>query len=112
MPSASPDLASVDAYFNPHRNATEASRVLVPVDPCDCDPHADVFAETPFPSATECAKCHKQIYEEWAVSNHAYAGLSPMFHRFEDTLNKLAGGTVGYFCLRCHAPVATAMGLP
>lgn len=105
------DLASVDAFFNPHRNATEAGRVLFPSDPCDCDPHAEVFSETPFPSAIECSKCHRQIYEEWAVSNHAYAGISPMFHRFEDTLNKLAGGTVGYFCLRCHAPVATSMGL-
>ena len=34
-----------------------------------------------------------------------------MFHKFEDKLNKLAQGTLGYFCLRCHAPVATTMGL-
>lgn len=106
------DLASVEAYFDPHRRATEAGRVLsVPADDCGPDPHADVFRDTPFPSATECAKCHQQIYEEWAVSNHAYAGMSPMFHRFEDTLNRLSQGTLGYFCYRCHAPVATLMSL-
>ena len=75
------------------------------------DPHAGVFSSTLFPSATECAKCHQQIYDEWAISGHAYAAVSPMFHRFEDTINELAQGTIGYFCMRCHAPVATTMGL-
>ena len=32
-----------------------------------------------------------------------------MFHKFEQKLNDLSQGTVGYFCLRCHVPVATAM---
>ena len=34
-----------------------------------------------------------------------------MFHVFEDKINRLSQGTLGYFCLRCHAPVATTMGL-
>jgi hypothetical protein len=33
-----------------------------------------------------------------------------MFHKFEQKLNDLSQGTVGYFCMRCHAPVATALG--
>lgn len=76
----------------------------------DVDPHGELFAKTLFPSATECAVCHQQIFDEWASSSHAYAGISPMFHRFEDTINKLANGTIGYFCMRCHAPVATTVG--
>ena len=32
-----------------------------------------------------------------------------MFHKFEQKLNDLSQGTVGYFCMRCHAPVATAL---
>ena len=75
------------------------------------DPHAAVFANTPYPSAAQCAQCHQQIYDEWAGSSHAYAAVSPMFQRFEDTINKLTQGTIGYFCMRCHAPVATTMGL-
>jgi hypothetical protein len=73
------------------------------------DPHAEVFAESLFPSALTCAKCHEQIYKEWASSSHAYAAVSPMFHRFEDTVQRLTHGTIGYFCMRCHAPVATTM---
>jgi len=73
------------------------------------DPHADVYAKTQYPSATECASCHQQIYDEWASSNHAYASISPMFHKFEQKINDLAQGTVGYFCMRCHASVGTTL---
>ena len=77
----------------------------------DEDPHAEIYSRSPFPSAKQCAQCHKQIYEEWASSSHAYASVSPMFHVFEDTINRLSQGTIGYFCYRCHSPVSTTMGL-
>jgi nitrate/TMAO reductase-like tetraheme cytochrome c subunit len=32
-----------------------------------------------------------------------------MFQKFEQKLTDLTHGTVGYFCMRCHAPVATAL---
>ncbi len=77
----------------------------------DDDPHLEIYSRSAFPSARDCANCHKQLYEEWATSSHAYASISPMFHKFEDKINRLTQGTLGYFCLRCHAPVATTMGL-
>ncbi len=77
----------------------------------DSDPHLEIYSRSAFPSARDCATCHKQLYEEWASSSHAYASISPMFHKFENKINMLAQGTLGYFCLRCHAPVATTMGL-
>jgi nitrate/TMAO reductase-like tetraheme cytochrome c subunit len=75
------------------------------------DPHLEIYSRDAFPSARECKVCHEQIFEEWASSSHAYASISPMFHVFEDRVNILTSGTIGYFCLRCHAPVATTMGL-
>lgn len=117
------DQEVVRQLYNPHAQAT-ADRAAIQRAPgdvrrnhgtvwdeCDTlDPHAELFAKTLFPSATECAVCHQQIFDEWACSSHAYAAISPMFHRFEDTINKLANGTIGYFCMRCHAPVATTVG--
>ena len=94
---------------NPHANAQVSYDGPIAAD--GADPHLEVFSRTAFPSADECATCHQQIYDEWSVSSHAYAAISPMFHRFENTINKLTSGTIGYFCLRCHAPVATTMGL-
>jgi nitrate/TMAO reductase-like tetraheme cytochrome c subunit len=74
--------------------------------------HAKVFENDKYPSARKCAECHRQIYEEWSVSNHAYASISPMFHKFEQRINELSCGTVGYFCLRCHASVGTTLSEP
>ncbi len=76
------------------------------------DPHAAVFAESNYPSAIQCASCHPKVFWEWAVSNHAYSSISPMFHKFEQALNSLASGTIGSFCVRCHQQVATQMGEP
>lgn len=74
------------------------------------DPHADLMSKDSYPSASQCATCHQQIYQEWASSNHAYASISPMFHKFEQTINDIASGTVSHFCVRCHAQVSTQMG--
>jgi hypothetical protein len=68
-----------------------------------------LFTKNAYPSARECAVCHEDIYHEWSMSAHAYAAVSPMFNKFEQRLNDLSQGTVGYFCMRCHAPVATAL---
>jgi nitrate/TMAO reductase-like tetraheme cytochrome c subunit len=35
-----------------------------------------------------------------------------MFHRFEMALSQLSSGTLGTFCVRCHAPVALQLDLP
>ena len=104
--------------YNPHAKAnandqtsanySEAKKRL---DEEEIDPHLEAFSRSAYPSAVACAKCHEQIFDEWASSSHAYASISPMFHVFEDRINKLSQGTIGYFCMRCHAPVATTMGL-
>ncbi len=62
-----------------------------------------------FPGATTCQPCHPQIYQEWRMSAHAYASISPMFHKFEQKINDLSQGTIGTFCLRCHASVGTTV---
>jgi len=73
--------------------------------------YCDFVAESQYPSAQVCAKCHEKIFDEWSVSSHAYAAISPMFHKFEQKINDLSQGTIGYFCYRCHAPVGTTMGV-
>lgn len=80
--------------------------------PDGLDPHAEAFADTLYPSAHACAKCHQKIYDEWRVSAHAYAAISPMFHKFEQKISELSQGTIGTFCVRCHAPVATQLDYP
>ncbi|PPR11836.1 MAG: hypothetical protein CFH41_00712 [Alphaproteobacteria bacterium MarineAlpha11_Bin1] len=68
------------------------------------------LSEDSYPTAAQCAGCHQQIYNEWASSNHAYASISPMFHKFEQAINDLSAGTIGTFCVRCHQQVGTQRG--
>ena len=66
--------------------------------------------ETLYPTAAQCGECHKQIYDEWSSSQHAYAAISPMFHKFEQKFQELTQGTVGTFCVRCHQQAGTQLG--
>ncbi|XZE44763.1 multiheme c-type cytochrome [Pirellulaceae bacterium SH467] len=88
------------------------SATSAPAVPSGVDPHWEIFAKERYPSAIQCAKCHQKIYDEWRVSGHAYAAVSPMFTRFEQKVAELTRGTSGTFCLRCHAPVATQTDFP
>ncbi len=72
--------------------------------------HAKLLSEESYPSASQCKECHERIYWEWASSNHAYSSISPMFHKFEQTINTLSSGTIGSFCVRCHQQVGTQRG--
>jgi nitrate/TMAO reductase-like tetraheme cytochrome c subunit len=83
---------------------------VVPNPPPDLDPDAHAKADKLYPSAKVCGACHPKQYEEWRVSSHAYADLSPMFNKFEQKINDLAHGTINYFCVRCHATVGTTLG--
>jgi hypothetical protein len=74
------------------------------------NPDAKALADTLYPSAKVCGECHPRQYEQWSVSSHAYANLSPMFNKFEQKINDLASGTINSFCVRCHASVGTALG--
>jgi hypothetical protein len=76
------------------------------------DPHATSYTDDQFPSAKVCKNCHEEIFWEWASSNHAYASISPMFHKFEQRITELASGTIGTFCVRCHQQVGTQRGEP
>jgi len=50
-----------------------------------------------FPQARDCGKCHIDIHQEWAASDHAQAYANPHFRAATDNY---AFGE----CLNCHAP--------
>jgi hypothetical protein len=86
--------------------AAEAKKQAV-----DAAARCEFVAKSLYPSAGECRACHEKIYDEWSISSHAYAFVSPMFHKFEQKINDLTSGTIGYFCYRCHTPAGTSLGL-
>ena len=72
--------------------------------------HLALFAENRYPSANTCKVCHEDHYREWAVSQHAYAQLSPIYMAMQNKINKLTNGTNGDFCIRCHNQVGMNIG--
>ncbi len=108
LPTPPGTPTAVPAPANPPPGLTGAAPASAGKPPA-VDPHLELFTKSAYPSARECAVCHEEIYQQWSVSAHAYAAVSPMFNKFEQRLNDLSHGTVGYFCMRCHAPVATSL---
>lgn len=73
------------------------------------DMHKQLYIEDRFPSAHKCSTCHPKHFKEWAMSQHSYAQISPIFNSFQSAILELTSGTSGDFCLRCHTAVGTAM---
>lgn len=72
--------------------------------------HLALFAENRYPSANTCKTCHPRHFEEWAVSQHAYAQLSPVFMAMQNAINARTSSTNGDFCVRCHTQVGMNIG--
>ena len=74
--------------------------------------HGALLGGDRFPSARECRSCHLNHYEEWSVSQHAYAQMSPVFNAMHGEILKRTNGTLGDFCIRCHTPIGMQTGEP
>lgn len=72
--------------------------------------HLELFAENRYPSANTCKVCHPRHYDEWSVSQHAYAQLSPIYMAMQNTINAATSSTNGDFCIRCHNQVGMNLG--
>jgi len=72
--------------------------------------HDDLFGESRYPSAATCGTCHPKQYEEWAISQHSYAQLSPVYMAINNFLNFSTSSSMGDFCLRCHNQVGANLG--
>jgi hypothetical protein len=58
-----------------------------------------------------CKGCHTEHYRQWSGSMHAYASYDPLFLAMNRRAQEETAGELGDFCVRCHAPVAVALGL-
>ena len=59
-----------------------------------------------------CKTCHPDAYRQWSGSMHAYASEDPVFRAMNQRAQRESGNTLGDFCVKCHAPMAVAQGLP
>ena len=102
------ELLSDDALFD-EDNEDGKTDEAAPVDEV-AQAHLALFAEERYPSANTCKTCHPRHYDEWSVSQHAYAQLSPVYMAMQNTINALSSNTNGDFCIRCHNQVGMNIG--
>ena len=57
-----------------------------------------------------CASCHADHYAQWAESVHAHASDDPVFLAMNARGQRETNGTLGSFCVNCHAPLAVKQG--
>ncbi|HXJ19033.1 MAG TPA: multiheme c-type cytochrome [Polyangia bacterium] len=53
-----------------------------------------------------CQTCHPTQFQQWSGSMHAYATDDPVFRAMNARAQRESNGTLGTFCVNCHAPVA------
>jgi hypothetical protein len=58
-----------------------------------------------------CNQCHAKHVTQWSASMHAYASDDPVFVAMNQRGQRETNGTLGTFCVQCHAPMAVALGL-
>jgi nitrate/TMAO reductase-like tetraheme cytochrome c subunit len=58
-----------------------------------------------------CMECHPQHVQQWSGSMHAYASDDPVFVAMNKRGQRETNGALGDFCVKCHAPMAVALGL-
>lgn len=99
-------VAALKSSGDPVAGARSGKKETTPKSPDDV--HRSYLqalkAEKRFPTAASCGQCHPDHFEEWSVSPHAYAMLSPVFNSMHAFLVQRTSGTTGDFCIRCHTP--------
>ena len=112
LPASANDLSAGSKVVGaPPGGAEIAAKDGGAVKPEDAEAaHDQLFAENRYPSASTCFTCHPKQFEEWAVSQHAYSQLSPVYLSLSNKINQLASGSNGDFCFRCHSAVGSNIG--
>src|SRR5271155_2931282 len=59
---------------------------------------------------SSCQGCHTTHYAGWSASMHAYASDDPVFRAMNQRGQRETNGTLGSFCVKCHAPMAVNEG--
>jgi hypothetical protein len=73
--------------------------------------HEDHLPIAQLQDPATCMECHPKHYQQWSGSMHAYASDDPVFVAMNKRGQMDTGGTLGPFCVQCHAPMAVQLGL-
>ena len=70
-----------------------------------------LFEPGDFENPERCANCHRQIYDDWSKSMHAYAWEDKWYRPDYILAHQQTDGATDTLCGACHAPIAARTGL-
>ena len=70
-----------------------------------------VFTREEMLQPEKCASCHQNHFDDWTASMHARASDDPVFLAMNQRGQRETNGTLGKFCVQCHAPMAVRDGM-
>ena len=70
----------------------------------------DVYSRERLQDPNTCMDCHQTHYTQWSGSMHAYASDDPVFIAMNKRGQRETNGSLGTFCIKCHAPMAVENG--
>jgi nitrate/TMAO reductase-like tetraheme cytochrome c subunit len=86
-----------------------AVSLLLALAACGHDASTPTLSVAQLEDPQTCVGCHPQHSAQWAASMHAYASDDPVFVALNRRGQREAH--LGAFCVKCHAPMAVALGL-
>ena len=70
-----------------------------------------MFEPGSFENPERCANCHRDIYNDWSKSMHAYAWTDKWYRPDYMLAHEQTDGATDTLCGACHAPIAARTGL-
>ena len=70
-----------------------------------------LFEPGAFEDTMVCSTCHRDIYNEWSKSMHAYAWEDKWYRPDYLLAHQQTDGATDTLCGACHAPIAARTGL-
>ena len=70
-----------------------------------------IFEPGSFEDPKVCSTCHRDIYNEWSKSMHAYAWEDKWYQPDYILAHQQTNGATDILCGACHAPIAARTGL-
>ncbi len=106
-PALVPRMNALHAYVRLPENLPFVSTWL------RLDDDRPVLHQEEWISSAACADCHKDMFEQWADSNHRLMGESNPYYRvLEDVAGQTEGEAFRTWCVGCHNPQRVSVGLP
>src|SRR5882672_9062564 len=78
---------------------------------CGSQAAAPLLSPSALQDPAACQGCHPTQFAQWSGSMHAHASEDPVFLAMNKRGQRETNGSLGNFCVKCHAPVAVQQKL-